>query len=643
MIIDTEFDTKFADRIAKLESYNKHLYRPNTYLHKWWARRCGSTFRLILKHLINDPNQRNYYAPGGLEGKIILDPMMGGGTTLHEAIRLGANVVGVDIDPIPVLQAKATLSYIPLRQIEEAFENFFRSLEEHIGHLFQTRCPHCDSSVPFQFTLYGLNRACACRSVLFVDSTILRHEADGSVIRICPTCYRISNGEDCDCSEPGDRLPLLEKGISNCSECGEKYTEDTKTPFYRRYTPLALFGRCPKHGHFFRTLSASDRDKIEEANHRRPDFVDSTEDRFNVISGPKSADLIRRGITAYPNLFSSRQLLYIHHAIDLLRDSDSLIRLNLALLVSTSLEFNSMLCGYKGGSKRRPGAVRHTFSHHAYSFPHTSLENNMLFPGNASGTLQSLFNARIRRGRKWAARPKERVPGAPPKTVHMDGEADTGTEVRNMEALCEGNRRFLLIQGSSAALDIQPESVDFVVTDPPYFDSVQYSDLAAYFRIWLRELLPDFADWQYDVKGSAVDHDRSGQYSALLGGIFSECQRVLKKTSGRLIFTFHHWKPEGWAALTLALKTAGFYLVNRYVVHAENPTSVHIANLNALKHDAILVLSPSRPDSHWELPETVSRAESAQFCADSATALGWMLENRLDQTMILRQWKKLLP
>ncbi|MFW6373924.1 MAG: hypothetical protein ACOC3W_09520, partial [Thermodesulfobacteriota bacterium] len=95
--------------------------------------------------------------------------------------------------------------------------------------------------------------------------------------------------------------------------------------------------------------------------------------------------------------------------------------------------------------------------------------------------------------------------------------------------------------------------------------------------------------------------------------------------------------------LTLALKTAGFYLVNRYVVHAENPTSVHIANLNALKHDAILVLSPSRPDSHWELPEAVSRAESAQFCADSATALGWMLENRLEQAMILRQWKKLLP
>src|SRR5947209_15913362 len=115
------FDSELADRLAQLESFNKHLHRPNTYLHKGWARRCGSTFRLILKSLVDDPSRRDYYAPGGLEGKIVLDPMMGGGTTLHEAIRLGANVIGADIDPIPVLQARATLSDVPLESIGRAF------------------------------------------------------------------------------------------------------------------------------------------------------------------------------------------------------------------------------------------------------------------------------------------------------------------------------------------------------------------------------------------------------------------------------------------------------------------------------------------------------------------------------------------
>ena len=53
---------------------------------------------------------------------------MGGGTTLHEAIRLEANVIGADIDPIPVLQARATLSEIPLTRLEAAFEQLFHTL-----------------------------------------------------------------------------------------------------------------------------------------------------------------------------------------------------------------------------------------------------------------------------------------------------------------------------------------------------------------------------------------------------------------------------------------------------------------------------------------------------------------------------------
>src|SRR5438105_18761 len=84
--IDTFFPEEEANELAKVESYNKHLFRPNTYLHKWWARRSGTTFRFILKQLVPQPELRDYFVPGGLEGITVLDPMMGGGTTLHEAI-----------------------------------------------------------------------------------------------------------------------------------------------------------------------------------------------------------------------------------------------------------------------------------------------------------------------------------------------------------------------------------------------------------------------------------------------------------------------------------------------------------------------------------------------------------------------------
>ncbi|MGD9099877.1 MAG: DNA methyltransferase, partial [Anaerolineae bacterium] len=358
--IDTQFDVVFANAIAKLESYNKHLYRPNTYLHKWWARRCGSTFRVILKHLVTNETQRNYYAPGGLEGKIILDPMMGGGTTLHEAIRLGANVIGADIDPIPVLQARATLSNIPLGRLEAAFDKLYQELRDALAPLFATACPACGQATDMRFTLYGLRRTCECGPALFVDSTVLRHESNGAVIRICPRCHVITrDDETCHCPQPAENvLPIVEKGTKTCATCGVPYGDDYATPYYARYVPFAVVGQCSQHGLFFASPSRADLTHIEHANAKRSGLDLGSPGDMIVKPGPKSADLVRRGITSYLDLFSSRQLLYLRRAMDILPRFNPLVRLNFALLVSTSLEFNSMLCGYKGGHRRRPGAIR---------------------------------------------------------------------------------------------------------------------------------------------------------------------------------------------------------------------------------------------------------------------------------------------
>ena len=109
---------------------------------------------------------------------------------------------------------------------------------------------------------------------------------------------------------------------------------------------------------------------------------------FRVHDGPKSGDLLRHNVRSYLDVFSSRQLLYLHQAIRQLRDYKGIDRLTLGMLVSTSLEFNAMLCGYKGWNKRRPGAIRHVFALHAYSFQYTALENNPVNPRKSSGNLQ---------------------------------------------------------------------------------------------------------------------------------------------------------------------------------------------------------------------------------------------------------------
>jgi len=639
--IDTTFNVDFADRLARYETYNKHHYRPNTYLHKWWGRRCGSTFRLILKGLVDDPARADYYAAGGLEGKIILDPMIGGGTTLHEAIRLGAGVIGLDIDPIPVLQARATLTEGRLDSLRAGFNDFYTRLRDESGDCFQTHCPVCDEPTPSWYTLYGARRRCSCGEALVVDSLIIRQQPDGKVVRLCPHCGDLDGGTGHVCAPAG--VPLVEKGQGACPTCGTAYGDLDELPFYARYRMLVVAGHCPVHGLFHRAPDWRDHERVASADARRA-MLPFAPEAFGVVSGDKSAQLLRRGIHSYLDLFSSRQLLFLDAAGRCLPDEPS-VRLNLALLVSTALEFNSMLCGYKGMEQRRAGAVRHTFAYHGYAFPYTALETNPLYPRQASGTLLKLYAGRIERARRWAARPQERsLDTARATFVPIPGERDSGQEVSCAAELAGGPQRFFVRQASAVTLPVESGSVDAVVTDPPYYDSIQYDDLAAFFRVWLRHFLPDAADWGYDGAGAAIHSERvpgDSRYVQMMTAIFRECRRALRPEVGRLIFTFHHWQPQAWAALTTALYDAGFVLLKRYVVHAEHPISVHIRNTHALTHDAILVLAPGTPGDGpaWAEPGP-PRADGADFTADCAALLGWVLaQPGLGTAAIGRLWQ----
>ncbi len=641
--IDHPFPESFVDELSRREVFNKHLFRPNTYLHKWWARRCGSMFRAILKHFAPESERRDYYAPGGLEGKVVLDPMMGGGTTLHEAIRLGANVIGADIDPIPIAQARASLTKAELPRLRAAFDQFHARLYESVGSYFQTECPICDDPTDVQYALHGVRKTCACREVVQIDRYELRQES-GRTIGICPESGEIL--ENAGELAPAATAGLVTKADKICPSCGREYADLLDVPFYARYVSVAVAAVCDAHGLFFRAPSESDKARIDKANKRRAGLDFGQPEHFTISGGPKSGDLLRRGVYSYLDLFSSRQLLYIHESIRLLRDYHGVEKLNLAMLVSTSLEFNSMMCGYKGWYKRRPGAIRHVFALHAYSFPYTALENNPVNPRRTSGNLRLLFHDRIERGRKWAALPIERLVTAngDSKTITVPGEVDDGEEVFGEASLVGEHRKFWLIHGDSRSLPISDGSVDLVVTDPPYYDSVQYSDLAAFFRVWLARMLPDELEWDYDQSLSAVETGAGGGFTDALSGIFVECARVLKADVGRMAFTFHHWDPDAWAELTIALRAAGFRLTNCYVVHSEHPISVHIRNLNSIKHDSILVfaLGDSGPAAAWEPPERIETKDSETFCRQCGVTLGWLLEGGHTESEIRAAWRGLI-
>ena len=86
----------------------------------------------------------------------------------------------------------------------------------------------------------------------------------------------------------------------------------------------------------------------------------------------------------------------------------------------------------------------------------------------------------------------------------IQNEIDLGQESSSLSEFSGQSKMFLVSQNDSTKMPLPSKSVDFVVTDPPYFNSVQYSDLSHFFRCWLKTFLPDQSNWHYVTQSSAV-------------------------------------------------------------------------------------------------------------------------------------------
>jgi hypothetical protein len=100
--------------VNALSSLEGNAGKPVYQMSKWWARRRSSVFRSLLIAAATeapaDPTQAakrvwdHYYAnhqkAGHFKKLRVLDPFMGGGTTLVEGARLGFQMTGVDLNPV---------------------------------------------------------------------------------------------------------------------------------------------------------------------------------------------------------------------------------------------------------------------------------------------------------------------------------------------------------------------------------------------------------------------------------------------------------------------------------------------------------------------------------------------------------------
>lgn len=241
----------------------------------------------------------------------------------------------------------------------------------------------------------------------------------------------------------------------------------------------------------------------------------------------------------------------------------------------------------------------HLFSNHILKPEKTPLENNVWGTAKSSGAFSSLYASRLLRAKEYLFKPYEIRRSNPAgrlskgrSSSRIYGAPIGGQVTDNYQIFKENGCTSLVLNGDSGELPIPDASVDAVVTDPPYFDFVHYSELSDFFFAWLAPVLS--SDYPYFDKENCGDkrevQHKSVQIFALnLGRVFKESYRTLKD-DGLLIFSFHHSKATGWLAIYQAIVKAGFEIVAAHPVKAEmsvaKPKSAARSPINL---DAILV------------------------------------------------------
>ena len=110
--------------INRLAVPERNSFKPIYQMHKWFARRASCVFRAILLGALKpalkpdgsptdlmEEFYKDHTRDPDTVGKTVLDPFMGGGTTVLEALRLGCKVTGIDLNPVAWFILKCTLEY----------------------------------------------------------------------------------------------------------------------------------------------------------------------------------------------------------------------------------------------------------------------------------------------------------------------------------------------------------------------------------------------------------------------------------------------------------------------------------------------------------------------------------------------------
>jgi len=660
-LIEDFFPVNNINEVANLETSSKRYFRPIYSIHKWWARRLGSVFRsVIIYSLINkDENISKYFELDNSEkqlslsfnksknnldnkelweklyyndlnlNKTILDPFMGGGTTLVEGLRLGCNVIGCELNPVAWFIVKNEIEYIDLDELEEEFNNLQNEISSEILNSYVTKCDECGDSADamYYFWVKELNcQNCEKTVPLFKDYKLAKTRSKNKkgYWVLCPDCGEVfvsqNYKKENTCPSCSNKFNPDKDGNTSgqyftCPHCGQKQnvievTQKQGKADERMYAVEYYCKTCDNNKHPDKTNGKSykkaDEYDLKLYKEASSEYKKKKNDlpipQQKIPEGHNTNQMLNHKFNNWEDMFNKRQLLNLGKLLQKINLINSKkIREILLNVFSSTLNYNNKFCIYD----RSVNVIQFLFMQHAFIPKKSFAENNLWGLSYGRGTFLSEFK-KIKSALEYAKEPYEKLKqNNKTRRIYMDNSVFAKNFFTSYEEFNNSKNALLLNHTSEDLSEIPDKSVDAVITDPPYYDNVMYSELSDFFYVWLREglkknydnfqseLTPKFSE----VIKNDVQNKDDNFYIKGLTRVFKESRKKMKD-KGIMAFSFHHQNNKAWGAVLKAVLDAGLYITAIYPVQAEMSGSLHIQYKANVEYDMIIVCRKrlSQPD-----------------------------------------------
>lgn len=434
-------------------------------------------------------------------GDLVLDPFCGSGSTALAALTEGRAAIAIDRSPAATFITKNYCSAVDVNKLTDAFEWLKMEVKPELNWLYDTRCDRCGGNAHTESTVYSQTFECPkCMTKLplfdCVEIEVDKPDGDKKTIRACPICYKTGHIEEISSrSDKYGTIPVLVNYICD-NGCRPARNQ-------RGYNDLNL-----KKREYFKKY---DEGKINEIESK---IIPYWYPKDRMMNAPEDQECWgvkwRAGTSNFrtvDELFTKRNLWALAALLNTIRLSPMRSELEFV--------FHGNIMGATRMQRFRESGGGHASG--TYYIPQISIEREQW----------GCFNRKF-----------EDVSSA------LD------------EILLNLISHQLIISTESAfnISSIPSNSIDFIFTDPPYAEKVQYGELNFIWEAWL-----GFdTHWHDDeIIVNEVRGKTENDWADMMRKAMTECYRVLKP--GRWISLCYHDTSEGtWSLLQDIMAEVGF-------------------------------------------------------------------------------------